>query len=143
MSNNAAHEPRLTILENALMQHERKLDDSKERTHELDKKFLELHAELKTNSIEVKAELRKQGHDIKSILSQLTIINNFDERLKSLEDKNRKQEVFLKRSVNCLIFLGKYWYVWMLVIICFFAFDLRLEVQNPHLAQFIFDKLHL
>jgi len=120
----------LKIIEHTIMLHQKKIDQSAERIHELDKKVDSIHLEL-----------RKQGHDIKQILSKMEIISYHDQRLTALEQESFKRRKNKRSIIKASKFLAGLWPAWVILILCFYAFDLKIEVQNPNVLNFILQAL--
>jgi galactose-1-phosphate uridylyltransferase len=108
----------------AILQHQQnEIDKNKDNYHQLDKNLGEL------------------SKDVKSILEKLDTLteNNlkFEVKLNKLEVIHAKREWWLKFTLTVLKRIAQMWWVWMLIVICFFAFDVELKVQNPELISII------
>lgn len=124
MSNHSDHQ--LTLINNTLMHHQQRLDEFSKETNKLN-----------IDIAEIRNDIRKICHSLKNIEAKFSGYADLDKRVKTLEENEDKEEEKKKLIIRILKFAGKIWWVWVLIIFCIFAFDVKIEVQNPHLVHFV------
>lgn len=141
--NSSHYENRINMLESTLMRHQGKFEAIDDNYHKLDKSLDLAIIEMRSEVKEVRTEVRAVRHDVKTLLSRFDIYEHLEGRVVTLEDANKKRKWFLNLIPNTLNFLQKYWAVITFLIAVCFTFDVSVEVQNPHLLEFIKSKVHL
>lgn len=128
--------PSSVSIENIIIRHEDRITQSETNYHNLDKNVAELRKDVKSvldklddlaeNNKRLESELKHQDSEL-------------DKRVSMLEKIHTNREWWLNFIVIILKWIAKLWWFWILLILCIFAFDLEIKVQNPHLVDFFLD----
>jgi septal ring factor EnvC (AmiA/AmiB activator) len=132
-------------LDTILQHHQTEIDKNKDNYHKLDKNILALHSEFKKTQELTRQELLnicnkidELGDNQKKLESAVeNRLAKTDERIDALEAFHNNRQWWLNAILKILKSLGKLWWLWILVGVCFFAFDLEFKVKNPHLVSML------
>jgi hypothetical protein len=132
-------------VENILQHHQTEIDKNKDNYHKLDKNILALHTEVKNNQDVTRQELLNLSDKIDGLGDNYKKLESFienkigklDERVVVLEAFHNTRQWWLNAILKILKSLTKLWWLWLLFVVCFFAFDLEFKVKNPHLVSML------
>jgi chromosome segregation ATPase len=149
----------LLHVETILQHHQTEIDKNKDDIsktrdiyHQLDKNLIALRADLKNDRDVTRQEMLNLSNKIdqlsdnsekleKLIKEQTSClkddINKTSERVDALEDFHNTRQWWLNAILKVLKSLAKLWWLWLLIIVSFFAFDVEFKVKNPHLVSML------
>jgi hypothetical protein len=132
-------------LDTILQHHQSEIDKNKDSYHQLDKNIAELRAELKKDREIARQEMLNFSDKIDQLGDNYKKLEEcikeqtgaLSGRVDVLEAFHNTRQWWLNAILKILKSLAKLWWLWLLIIVSFFAFDVEFKVKNPHLVSML------
>lgn len=139
----------LSSIEHAIARHDAEIEKVRDNFHTIDKNLTEFRAELKKERELYRGQISNLSNKIDNCNCFLVNLDQtlkdksqqLEERVQVLENLHEERKRWLSIAFKFIKFAGKTWWFWFLLIVCFFAFDIKFEVQNPHLVSLLSDAI--
>jgi chromosome segregation ATPase len=113
--------------------------------HQLDKNILALHADLKKDREITRQEMLNLSDKIDQLGDNYRNIEEYIKeqtealsgRVNILELSHNAQQWWLNAILKALKSLAKLWWLWLIIVVCCFSFDVEFKVKNPHLISML------